>query len=99
MTMKMGILWLAVITGCVSLMSDIIVDTIDGFAERSSMAEVFTSVVIIPYFSNIAEQVSAVIFAHKNKMDLCIGITVGSAIQIALYVLPETVLVGCKFYS
>jgi len=94
MTMRMGILWLGIITIGVSLMSSIIVDTIDGFARESNMSEVFTSVVIIPYFSNIAEQVSAVIFAHKNKMDLCIGVTVGSAIQIALCVLPGCVLVG-----
>ena len=58
-------------------------DTIDGFAARSKMSEVFTSVIIIPFFSNIAEMVSAIIFAYKNKMDLCIGVTVGSAIQIA----------------
>lgn len=64
-------------------MSGIIVDTIDGFAMRSTVSEVFTSVIIVPYFSNIAEQVSAIIFAYKNKMDLCIGVTVGSAIQIA----------------
>jgi len=94
MTMRMGILWLGVITVGVSLMSDILVTTIDGFAKGSNMSEVFTSIVIIPYFSNIAEQVSAVIFAHKNKMDLCVGVTVGSAIQIALCVLPGCVLVG-----
>jgi len=94
MTMRMGILWLGVITIGVSFMSDILVTTIDGFAKGSKMSEVFTSIVIIPYFSNIAEQVSAVIFAHKNKMDLCVGVTVGSAIQIALCVLPGCVLVG-----
>lgn len=38
--------------------------------------------------SNIAEQVSAVLFAYRNKMDLCIGVTVGSAIQIAQLVMP-----------
>ena len=69
-------------------MSGIIVDTIDGFAARSTVSEVFTSVIIIPYFSNIAEQVSAVIFAYRNKMDLAVGVTVGSAIQIAQLVMP-----------
>lgn len=37
---------------------------------------------------------SAVIFAYRNEMDLCIGITVGSAVQIALFVLPGSVLIG-----
>ena len=119
----MGLLWLFIITLSISAISDILVDTIDGFAYKYGISEVFTSLVILPYFSNIAEQgtlhiirccifisafmiftflkyictfstVSAVIFAYRNEMDLCIGITVGSAVQIALFVLPGSVLIG-----
>lgn len=89
-----GLSWLAIVTLTISMLSGIIVDTIDGFAARSRMSEVFTSVIIIPYFSNIAEQVSAVIFAYRNKMDLCVGVSVGSAIQIAQLVMPLTCLVA-----
>mmetsp|Transcript_6992 Transcript_6992/g.10536 ORF Transcript_6992/g.10536 Transcript_6992/m.10536 type:complete len:594 (-) Transcript_6992:813-2594(-) len=94
MSMRMGLVWLGIITTAISILSDILVETIDGFAARSPMSEVFVSVIIIPFFSNIAEQVSAVIFAYKNKMDLCIGVTVGSAIQIGQFVMPGCVLVG-----
>ncbi|KAL7522424.1 hypothetical protein ACHAWX_007110 [Stephanocyclus meneghinianus] len=94
MTFRMGLLWLSIITLSISVMSDILVDTIDGFAYKYGISEVFTSLVILPYFSNIAEQVSAVIFAYRNEMDLCIGITVGSAVQIALFVLPGSVIIG-----
>jgi Ca2+:H+ antiporter len=75
-------------------MSDILVDTIDGFAYRLHISEVFTSMVILPFFSNVAEQVSAVLFAYRNEMDLCVGVTVGSAIQVATFVLPGCVLIG-----
>ena len=75
-------------------MSDILVETIDGFAERMQVSEVFTSMVVIPFFSNVAEQVSAFIFAYRNEMDLCVGVTIGSAIQIATFVLPGSVLIG-----
>ncbi len=92
--MRFGLVWLGIITAAISILSDLIVETIDGFASGSSMSEVFTSVIIIPFFSNIAEQVSAVIFAYRNKMDLCIGVTVGSAIQIGQFVMPGCVLVG-----
>jgi len=91
---RAGIIWLLAITLCVSAMSDIIVQTIDGFAERSKLSQVFTSLVIVPFFSNIAEQTSAILFAYRNEMDLCVGITVGSAIQINLFVLPGCVLIG-----
>lgn len=94
MSFRAGIVWLFIITACISAMSDILVDTIDGFAYKCRISEVFTSLVILPYFSNIAEQVSAVIFAYKNEMDLCVGVTVGSAVQIALFVLPGSVLIG-----
>ena len=46
------------------------------------------------FFSNVAEQVSAFLFASRNEMDLCVGVTVGSAIQIATLVLPGSVLMG-----
>lgn len=94
MSLRTGIVWLFIITLCISAMSDILVDTIDGFAYRLKVSEVFTSMVIVPFFSNIAEQVSAVLFAYRNKMDLCVGVTVGSAIQVALFVLPGCVLIG-----
>lgn len=94
MSIRMGLIWLAIITMSISIMSDVIVDSIDGFAGMSNISEEFTSVIIIPYFSNIAAQVSSIIFAYRNKMDLCVGITVGSAVQIAQCVLPGCVIVG-----
>jgi len=94
MTFRSGIVWLFAITLCISAMSDIIVQTIDGFAFKMKLSEVFTALVIVPFFSNIAEQTSAILFAYRNEMDLCVGITVGSAIQISLFVLPGTVLIG-----
>ena len=94
MSLRAGIVWLLIITLCISAMSDILVDTIDGFALRMRLSEVFTSMVVVPFFSNVAEQVSAVLFAYRNEMDLCVGVTVGSAIQVATFVLPGCVLIG-----
>jgi len=94
MSFRVGILWLFIITFAVSAMSEILVDTIDGFAKRFNISEVFTSMVIVPFFSNVAEQVSAILFAYRNEMDLCVGVTVGSAIQVASFVLPGCVIIG-----
>ena len=74
-----------------------LVDKIDGFAQRMQLSQVFTSMVIIPFCSNVAEQVSTILFAYRKKMDLCVGITVGSAIQIAiLFLLDGTMLCMAK---
>lgn len=94
MSFRVGIVWLFIITLGISAMSDILVDTIDGFARRLHISEVFTSMVIVPFFSNVAEQVSAILFAYRNEMDLCVGVTVGSAIQVAAFVLPGCVIIG-----
>jgi Ca2+:H+ antiporter len=75
-------------------MSDILVNTLEGFAQRANLSQVFTSLVVVPYFSNIAEQASAILFAYRNEMDLCIGVSVGSAIQIGALVMPGSVLIG-----
>lgn len=94
LSMRMGIMWLLILTLCISSMSDILVDTIDDFAFSMHLSEVFTSMVVIPFFSNVAEQVSAFIFAYRNEMDLCVAVTIGSAVQIATFVLPGTVIIG-----
>lgn len=94
LSMRAGILWLFILTLCVSALSDILVDTIDGFAQRMNLSQVFTSMVVVPFFSNVAEQVSAFLFAYRNEMDLVVGVTIGSAIQIASFVLPGSVLIG-----
>ncbi|CAB9516045.1 Vacuolar cation/proton exchanger [Seminavis robusta] len=94
LSFRAGLLWLFIITLCISSMSDILVDTLEGFAQRSNLSQVFTSLVVVPYFSNIAEQASAILFAYRNEMDLCIGVTVGSAVQIGALVMPGSVLIG-----
>ncbi|SAM02076.1 hypothetical protein [Absidia glauca] len=44
--------------------------------------------------SNAAEHVTAVSVAYKNKMDLALGVAVGSSMQIALLVTPIMVIIG-----
>jgi Ca2+/H+ antiporter len=93
-SLRIGLVWLLILTLCISTLSDILVDTIDDFALSMRLSEVFTSMVVIPFFSNVAEQVSAFIFAYRNEMDLCVAVTIGSAVQIATFVLPGAVLIG-----
>jgi Ca2+:H+ antiporter len=51
-------------------------------------------VVVLPIVGNVAEHFGAVLFAYKNNLDLSLGIAVGSATQIGLFVLPLLVLIG-----
>jgi Ca2+:H+ antiporter len=51
-------------------------------------------VIVIPIIGNAAEHAGAIMFAMKNKLDLSLGVAVGSSTQIALMVLPLLVLIG-----
>ena len=73
-------------------MSEVLVGTIEPVAEEWGLSELFIGVMLIPLVGNIAEHIVAVQVAIQNKMDLSLGIAIGSGLQIALFVTP--VLVG-----
>jgi len=81
-------------TGLVALCADFLVESINEVIQTSPLSEAFVGLIILPIVGNAAEHVTAVVVASKNKMDLAIGVAVGSSIQIALFVTPFIVLLG-----
>ena len=88
------IIWLAIITVLISILSDYLVYAIEGAAESYNVPLPFISTIILPIVGNAAEHASAIIFAMKNKMEIAIGVAVGSATQITLFVIPLCVILG-----
>ena len=88
------IAWLSIITVLISFLSEWMVDAIEGAAKGTGANELFIGAIVIPIVGNAAEHASALIFASRNKVDLAMGVAVGSAIQIALSVVPFCVLLG-----
>ncbi|KAL8902930.1 MAG: hypothetical protein Q9207_004278 [Kuettlingeria erythrocarpa] len=89
-----AIILLVVSTGLVALCADFVVESINYIVDNTSVSEAFIGLIILPIVGNAAEHVTAVVVAGKNKMDLAIGVAVGSSIQIALFVTPVIVLLG-----
>lgn len=89
-----AILLLLVSTGLVAVCADFVVENINYIVDNTSVSEAFIGLIILPIVGNAAEHVTAVVVAGKNKMDLAIGVAVGSSIQIALFVTPVIVLLG-----
>ena len=56
------------------------------------VAQAFVGIVVVALVGGAAEMVSAFAAARKNKLDLSVGIALGSAVQIALFVAPVLVL-------
>lgn len=89
-----GISWLWIITCAIAVLSDIMVDAIEGASESWNVSVAFISTILLPIVGNAAEHAGAVVFAVKNKMDMSLGVAIGSSTQIALFVLPLCVLVA-----
>jgi len=87
-----AIFWLAVITVFISLLSEYMVDALEDASVDWGVPDLFLGTIIIPIVGNAAEHAAAIIFAVKNKMELSLGIAVGSATQIALFVVPLLVV-------
>jgi Ca2+:H+ antiporter len=90
-----AIFLLLISTGLVAVCAEFMVDSINAVvSSNSGLSEAFIGLIILPIVGNAAEHVTAVTVASKNKMDLAIGVAVGSSIQIALFVTPFVVLLG-----
>ena len=82
---------LVVATVLVALMSEMLVGTVEHASHFLGMNQVFVGVVVVAIVGNAAEHSTAVLVALKNQMDLAVGIALGSALQIALFVAPVLV--------
>lgn len=85
---------LVVVTVVVAICAEFLVDSIDSIVETAHISKTFIGLILIPIVGNAAEHVTAVVVAYKNKMDLAIGVAIGSSLQIALFVTPFLVVLG-----
>ncbi len=91
-------LLLAATVGVV-LMGEILVGAVEPAAHTLGISEVFIGVILVAIIGNAAEHSTAVLVASRNKMDLAMGIAVGSSIQIALFVAPLLIFISYLFGS
>ncbi len=90
-------LWLTVLlvaTIAVAFESELLVDSLEVATANLGLTTLFTGVILVPIIGNAAEHATAVTVAMKNKMDLSVSVSVGSSLQIALFVAPVLVLIG-----
>ncbi|KAI9315933.1 calcium/proton exchanger [Dichotomocladium elegans] len=91
--------WLAcisllVVTALVAVCAEFLVSAIEDVVEQWHISETFVGLILLPIVGNAAEHVTAVTVAIKNKMDLALGVAVGSSMQIALLITPLMVIIG-----
>lgn len=77
-----------------AFMSEVLVGASEQTGEALGMSSLFIGVIFISVIGGAAESISAVTMAAKNKMDLSIGIAMGSSIQIVLFIAPTLMLLS-----
>jgi Ca2+:H+ antiporter len=92
-----GILILLISTAVVALLSEFLVGTIESVRHSVGVTEVFVGVIVVAIVGNAAEHSTAIVMAVKNKMNLSVGIAIGSSLQIALFVAPVLVFLSYLF--
>ncbi|KAF2118065.1 Sodium/calcium exchanger protein-domain-containing protein [Lophiotrema nucula] len=94
MSRTVAVVMLLISTGLVAICADFMSDAIEPMVENTGISQAFIGLIILPIVGNAAEHVTAVTVAAKNKMDLAIGVAVGSSIQIAIFITPFIVILG-----
>ncbi|MBV8101920.1 MAG: calcium/proton exchanger [Verrucomicrobia bacterium] len=85
---------LAAVTLLVALVSEIFVESVQEAAVTFGMTPAFVGFIVVALVGAAAEMASAFSGARKNRLDLSVGIALGSASQIALFVAPVLVLLS-----
>ena len=81
-------------TLAIVVLSETLVGAVEPVVEELGISEFFLGIILIPLVGNVAEHVVAVQVAMKNKMELSLAISIGSSLQIALFVTPVLVFVS-----
>jgi Ca2+:H+ antiporter len=92
--MRLALTTLAGVTVLVALVSEVFVESVQHAASTFGMTPAFVGFIVVALVGGAAEMVSAFSGARKNRLDLSVGIALGSASQIALFVAPVLVLLS-----
>lgn len=90
----MALATLVGVTILVALVSEIFVESVQSAAEAFGMTPAFVGFIVVALVGGAAEMATAFSGARKNRLDLSVGISLGSASQIALFVAPVLLLLS-----
>jgi Ca2+:H+ antiporter len=96
-SLRLSLVVLAVTTAVTALISEILVHSLQAFAEAAHLSDFFIAIVIVAIVGNAAEHGGAVVIARRGKMELATEIAISSSAQVGLLVVPIVTLVSFGF--
>jgi Ca2+:H+ antiporter len=92
--LRMALVTLAIVTVCIALVSEIFVGSVQQAAVTLGMSRAFVGFIVVSLVGAAAEITTAFAAARKNRLDLAVGIAMGSSAQIALFVAPVLLILS-----
>ena len=84
-------------TALIAWLSEILVGSVEHATRALGLSEFFIGIIVVPLVGNVAEHAVAAQAAWKDRMELSMAVSVGSSLQIALFVAPVLVFVSVLF--
>jgi Ca2+:H+ antiporter len=91
---RASLMALALATVATALVAELLVHSIEAFADKLSLSDFFVAAVIVAIVGNAAEHGGAVIVARRGKHELAAEIAISSATQVAVFLIPAVVLLS-----
>jgi Ca2+:H+ antiporter len=93
-SLRLALVALALATVATALVAEILVGSLESFAEKVGFSDFFVAAVIVAIVGNAAEHGGAVIVAYREKIALAAEIALSSAAQVAVFLVPAVVLLS-----
>jgi len=94
LSLSFAITLLFIVTIFISICAEFLVGSIEGISQNWNLSPSFVGLILLPIVGNAAENITAITVALKNKMDLAIGVALGSSMQVSLMVIPVLIITG-----
>ena len=91
---RLALVVLGVATVATALVAEVLVGSLEVFAEKAGLSDFFVAAVIVAIVGNAAEHGGAVIVAHRGKIELAAEIALSSAAQVAVFLIPAVALLS-----
>ena len=93
-SLRQALVALAIATVVTALVAEILVGSLEAFAEQAGLSDFFVAAVIVAIVGNAAEHGGAIIVAHRGKIALAGEIALSSAAQVAVFLIPAVALLS-----
>jgi Ca2+:H+ antiporter len=93
-SLKLSLFALGLATLTTVFVAEILVGTLEVFAEQAGLTEFFVAAVIVAIVGNAAEHGGAVVVAFRGKIALAAEIALSSAAQVAVFLIPAVALLS-----